>query len=218
MIVGHVDDRPIGKHAPQALLEDDVVALAEKAVAKEKAAAQQMLAELRRLLVRQLPGSREPGDEKRPIMRVVAVLEINGLLHGAHVRAREAPQHLDERTVALRIVVGPSRAAVPPLPARSEAAIGEHQMADDELAGNLVVGRQRRLGHVAFEARINAKLALRGSLRRDGDRAGDDQSTGDGREAAMDFDHEPTIPQGRAERVMRPYAAEASDAHGARSH
>jgi hypothetical protein len=186
--------------ALQALLEHHVVALAEKAVAKEKPAAQQVLAEFRRLLVGQLPGTGEPGDEKRPIVSVVAILQIHGLLDGAHVRARETPQHLDERAVALRIIVGPSRAAVPPLAAGPEAAIGEHQVTDDELARYLVVRRQRRLGHVAFEARIDAKLALRQDRRHDGNGTRNNQCANDARRAAMGCDHVHTI---HAARILR---------------
>ena len=191
MVVGHVDDRPIRKHAPQALHERGVVALAEEAVAKEKAAAQQVLAQFRRLLVGELHGAGEPGDEKRPIVRVVAVLEIHGLLDGPHVRAREAPQHLDERAVALRIVVGPTRAAVPPLASGPEAPIGEHQVADDELARDLIVRWQRRFGYVTFEARIDAKLALRRGRRRNARDADQHHGANDHRRAALSRGHVP---------------------------
>src|SRR5690606_7695149 len=108
-----------------------------------------VLAELGRLLVAEVPRAGQARDEKRPVMSVVAVLEIDGLLDGAHMSPRKAPQHLDERAVAFRIVIGPSRAAEAPLPSVTEADVGEHQMADDELARDLIIRRQRRFGRAA---------------------------------------------------------------------
>ena len=90
VLVSEIDDWPIREYAIHALGERLVVAFAEQAVAEEKAAAQQVLAELRRLLVGELHGTGEPGDEKRPVESIVAVLEIDGLLDGAHMRACEA--------------------------------------------------------------------------------------------------------------------------------
>ena len=55
-------------------------------------------------------------------------------------------------------------------------------MADDELAGHLVVGRQRRLGDVAFEARVDAELALRDGRRSNGEDAGERQCANDDHE------------------------------------
>ncbi len=46
-------------------------------------------------------------------------------------------------------------------------------MPDDELTGHLVVGRQRRLCDVPFEARVDAELALRDGRRSNGEDAGE---------------------------------------------
>ena len=67
--------------------------------------------------------------------------------------------------VALRIIVGPARAAVRPVAAAEpEPPAGIHQAADHELRGDVPVRRDRRGGVRAFEARVLAKRHLRGGL------------------------------------------------------
>jgi len=84
------------------------------------------------------------------------------LLDGADVNPREAPQHLHERAVAARIVVGPARAALPPVAAtEAEIAARVHKSPDHELTGYKIVGRQGRVGDLAFEAGEDFKRALR---------------------------------------------------------
>ena len=70
----------------------------------------------------------------------------------------------------------------------------------DELARHLIIRRQRRLGDVAFEARVDAELALRSGRSRNGDGAHENDCT----DAAKDRRHVHTIHGGRTPEPQRP--------------
>ena len=104
VVVGDVDDRPVGEHAPHAVDEDAPLDGAVKVVDHEKPAAQQVLAQLRRLRVREVPLADFDGIEPGPIEHVVAVVEVHGLLDGAGVDDREPPHERRDVPVAARVV------------------------------------------------------------------------------------------------------------------
>ena len=87
------------------------------------------------------------GVEPRPVVDVVAVVQIHRLLGGAHVDARQTPHGLGEVTVGARVILGPQRQALTPVaieaPAITIVRSGRiHQAGEDPLGLFLVVGRE----------------------------------------------------------------------------
>ena len=127
---------------------------AVEVVDHQEPAAQQVLAQLRGLLVGQVPLPDLDGIEPRPIEHVVAVLEIDGLLDGARVDDAQAADERCDVPVAARIVDGPARAAVLPLAAPAHAT-GYMRRPNTHSAGSRKsVGSSKSL---VLDARVLAK-------------------------------------------------------------
>ena len=85
---------------------------AVEVVDHQEAAAQQILAQLGRLCVRQIPVADLDGVQPWPIEDIVAVVEIDGLLDRARVDRGQPADHLGHVPVGARVVDRPAGAAV----------------------------------------------------------------------------------------------------------
>ena len=141
-----------------------------KIVAHEEAAAVDVLAHGLDLGVGQSPVAHFHGVEPRPVV-LIAVVEIHGLLGGAHVNARQAAQSRGEMAVGARVIRGPedAAAALGPIHVEAEAAesvvgevgcVGVHQAGESPFGFFLVVRRDRIV--VVFGAWIFAPGMLEG--------------------------------------------------------
>ena len=138
-------------------------ARAVEIVDHEEAAAQQVLAQLRRLRVGQVPLTDFDGVEPRPIEDVVAVLEIDGLLDRAGVDDAQAADQRRDVAIAARVIDGPARAAELPLTAPAERRI--HETREHPLGGLAEIGRQLEI--VVLDPGVLAKRQGIGERRAD---------------------------------------------------
>ena len=89
----------------------------QKSSTHEKAAAQQVFAQLHGLGVGELPVAHLHRIQPGPVVDVVAIVEIDGLLDGACLDARETADGLREMAVGARIILCPPSAAFAPVAA-----------------------------------------------------------------------------------------------------
>src|SRR5580658_3989809 len=102
----------VGEDALEALFEHVPALLAPEIVGHEESAALNVIAKLGRLSVGELPGARLHRVQPRPVVNVVAVVQIHRLLYRARMHARQPPQRLHEMPVRSRIILRPHGVAV----------------------------------------------------------------------------------------------------------
>ena len=117
IVVRDIDDGAVGKHAVHAFHEDLPLVFAPEIVAHEEAAAQKISRICLRLCVGETPLAHLHGVEPGPVVDIVAVVQIHGLLDGAHVDAGEAAHGFREMAVGARIILRPHGIAFAPVPA-----------------------------------------------------------------------------------------------------
>jgi hypothetical protein len=93
VVIGDLDDLAVGEDAAHAVGEDLPLLCAVEVVAHEEAAAEEVFAEGGHLFVGEGPVADLDSVEPGPIV-LVAIVEIDGLLDGADVDAREAADGL----------------------------------------------------------------------------------------------------------------------------
>ena len=112
--IGDFHHRPVRKHQPHAFVESIPFFGAPEIVQHQEAAAQQIIAQLLDLAIGQLPIAHFARAEPRPIVDVVAIVQIHGLFDGPHRDASQAAQRQRKMPVGARIILGPTGAAFQP--------------------------------------------------------------------------------------------------------
>ena len=148
--IRNVHDGTIRKHEANPLQEHFPLVVAVKIVGHEEAAAQQILAHHLGFLLGEAPFAHLHGVDPRPVERLVAVFHHDGLLHGAHLNARQTPHGLRKMAVGARIILGPERQALAEV-AIEAARIAvvragwKHQPREGPLARRLPVRRELKV-------------------------------------------------------------------------
>src|SRR5579884_2568723 len=156
------DDGPVGEDALHAFLEDLPFDGAVKIVGHKEAAAQQIIAELFGLPIGEAPLADLNGVEPGPVVDLIVVIEIDGLLDGADVNAREAAHGFGEMTISARVILGPEAEAVAvvrifAIGVTVVPAARVHQARKSPFGLLLIVGRQRDFAGAGLHAAIFAK-------------------------------------------------------------
>src|SRR6185312_5058226 len=136
---------------------------AEEAVAQQESAAQQVVPQLGRLRIGEVPHAGQAHEEGWRFVHVIAVVEGHRRLDGADGQTRQSAQDTREETVAARVVHRPGRAALCPVAKAEPAELRRrriHQAGHDELARDAIIRGQGNV-RLRLEAPIDPEGALR---------------------------------------------------------
>src|SRR5579884_1000759 len=157
-----LDDGAVRENFAHAGGEDLPLVGAVKVVAHEEAAAEQVLPHGPRLLVGEVPMADLDAVEPRPVVDVV-VVEIDGLLDGARLHARQPAHGGGEMAIRARVGHRPVGGAFLPASQELEAAVTAanrriHQAGEGPFAGHAEIRRNREL--FVLDARVLAERLL----------------------------------------------------------
>ena len=167
VVLGDVHDGPVRKDLLHGVHENFPFVGGVKIVAHEEAAAQQELAEFGDLRVRQFPVPDFDGVQPRVVEHVVVIVQIDRLLHGARVNARQPVDGGGQVAVGTRIVDGPVGVSFAPvesaaparLPVEIDARGGVHEAGEGPLPGHGPIRGKREIE--VLPRRILAERTLR---------------------------------------------------------
>ena len=130
-----IDDRPVGEDTAACFPRSGpILRVPQKSSSMRKPPRSRYSRKLLGLRVGQLPVAHLAGVEPGPVVDVVAVVQVDGLLDGAGVEARQPAEGLGEVAVGARIILGPAGAAFAPVesaaPAPAPGEAGERMLAD----------------------------------------------------------------------------------------
>ena len=115
VVIRDLDNLPVGENHLHAFGEPAPFVGAPEIVEHKEAAAQQVLAQGRRLGGGQLPVPHFAGVDPGIVERVVAIVEVHGLLNRPHMNPAQPAQRLGKMPVGARIILCPARAAFAPV-------------------------------------------------------------------------------------------------------
>jgi hypothetical protein len=135
-----------------------------KIVRHQKAAARQIVPQDICLVLSDSPLADLHGVKPRPIVDLVAIIEIHVLFHRSRVDACQAPDSGGKSTIGRWAILGPQRHALAPITVETPpiTIIGSwwvHKASESPFAWSLPVWRQRR-GFTVFNGRVFAEGAL----------------------------------------------------------
>src|SRR6185437_7056231 len=168
---GNIDDLPVREDTLHAFLEDLPLHGAVEVVGHEEAAAQQVIAQLMRLCVRDSPFAHLHGIKPGPVIYVVIVIEAYRLFNGADMNAGQAAHREHEMPVRARIILGPQGAAFTPVTFASRTTIIPppriHQRRNGPLRFLLIIGRKGNGAEPVFNAGVLRKSVREGPVERE---------------------------------------------------
>src|ERR1700735_5246577 len=164
IVVGYVHDGTFGKDHLHGLFEVGLLLRPMEIVGHEKSAAKQVVAKFLGLSLGQTPFAHLNSIEPRPVIDLVAVIQIYGLLHGSSVDTGYTTDCLRKGAICAWIVLSPQREPLPPITIESAAIAIEragwvHQACEGPLRRPLPIWGKRH-GLVALDGWVLAKGML----------------------------------------------------------
>ena len=162
----------VGENLLQADLKAGPFGIAKVAIAEHETTALQIFANLRGLGIAQLPGCGHADVKIGPIENIVAFVGIDGLLHRAHINAREPPDRPGKSAISTRVVHRPIGAANKPIAATTAPATAPsrwiHEAAENKFGLVFIIWRQIGSTIAPFHGDKFAKRLLREQQRKTG--------------------------------------------------
>src|SRR5207249_1571407 len=99
VLIADLDNRPVREYELHALFEPPIFLGSPEIVEHQKSAAQQVFPQRVGLRLGEFPIAHFAGAQPRPVVDIVAVVEVYRLFHGPHVKTREAAEGQYEMAV-----------------------------------------------------------------------------------------------------------------------